>query len=127
MDPVAARPSNAAPSTPQTATKSTEPPQPAAVAAEPTPQAAPDPGMANLDRADDYVVGPPDVIADCEARLSDAGVRFRAGKIPLTTTKSGATCGAPQIIVYEAGPSGARWNAPPLVTCQLALGLARFE
>ena len=46
--------------------------------ATPTPPApAWDPGLANLDPSDDSVVGPPDAVPDCEARLKAAGVSFR--------------------------------------------------
>jgi hypothetical protein len=109
-----------------------EAPAPALVATAPpveAPATAPpprDPGRANLDPEDDQVIGPPEAIADCEARLTAAGVRFRAGKLPVKAT-AGGTCGAPQAVIYEAGPSGIAWNAAPVVTCGLALGLARFE
>src|SRR5258706_3647578 len=58
-------------------------------APEPTPEPAPvDPGRANEDPEDDPLVGPPDVIADCETRLTAAGVHFRAGSIPVKSTKN---------------------------------------
>ena len=100
---------------PPTATPPKPPPEP------------PDPGKANLDPADDEVVGPPAPISDCESRLEAAGVSFKAAKLPVRTQASGAQCGAEQVVVYLKGPTGIAWNAKPTVTCQMALGLARFE
>ena len=37
------------------------------------------------------------------------------------------TCGAPQAVVYRHGPTKIRYNSAPVVTCGMALGLARFE
>jgi hypothetical protein len=56
-----------------------------------------------------------------------AGVTFKPAKLPIRTQTSGAQCGAEQVVVYEKGPTGIAWNARPTVTCQMALGLARFE
>jgi hypothetical protein len=39
---------------------------------------------------------------------------------------SGGVCGAPQVVFYDRGPTGMTWGSP-MVTCQLALGMARFE
>lgn len=87
-----------------------------------------DPWRANEDPADDFVVAPPDVIPDCETRLADAGVTWRPGSIRVHPSANGKqSCGAPQIVIYDRGPSGARWNAGPVVTCGLAIALARFE
>jgi hypothetical protein len=83
--------------------------------------------MANLDPDDDQVTGPPEPIADCEDRLRALGVKFRPGSLPVRPQPAGYSCGAPQVVIYEAGPTGVKWNAAPVVTCQLALGLARFE
>lgn len=102
----------------------THPPPPPAP---PPPPPPPDPGRANLDPTDDDVVGPPAPIVDCEKRLAAAGVSFKAAKLPVRTQASGAQCGAEQVVVYEKGPTGIAWNARPTVTCQMALGLARFE
>jgi hypothetical protein len=41
--------------------------------------------------------------------------------------KTGHTCGAPQVVVYGGLPDGARIRPAPLVTCGMALALARFE
>jgi hypothetical protein len=94
------------------------------------PAAAPviEPGRADLDPQNDAVVAPPEAIADCDARLTAAGVRHRPATLPLRQPRRGTyTCGAPQAVVYERGPTELRFNAPPIVTCGMALALARFE
>jgi hypothetical protein len=91
------------------------------------PAPPPDPGRANLDPDDDSIAGPPDPIADCEERLTRAGVEFHAGSIKVKQQPGGHFCGAPQIVIYDAGPTGVAYNAKPALTCQLALALARFE
>jgi hypothetical protein len=85
-----------------------------------------DPGLANLNPDDDTVVGPPDAIADCEPRLRAANVTYRVASLPITH-KRGLLCGAPQVIEYIEGPEHIRYRPHPIVTCQLALGLAHFE
>ena len=85
-----------------------------------------EPGSANQDLDDDDVTGPPDVIPDCEARLAAANVQFRPAKLPIVK-KGTLTCGAPQVVQYLKGPNGMRIYPPPLVSCTLALALARFE
>jgi hypothetical protein len=86
------------------------------------------PGRADLDPANDELVAPPEPIEDCEARLQAAKVRFRAATLPLRHPRRGTyTCGAPQVVVYEQGPTELRWSSPPLVTCGMALALAGFE
>lgn len=107
---------------PATAPGASATPAPAPEPSEPPAPPPRDPGRANLDPADDALVGPPEAIPDCEARLTAAGVRFRAATLPVK-----GTCGAPQVVVYEAGPTEIKWNAAPVTTCALALGLARFE
>lgn len=82
---------------------------------------------ADLDPTNDMEVGPPAVLLDCNARLTAAGVDFVPAELPLRTKKGGLTCGAEQVVVYRQGPTGIRWNAPPIVTCGLALALADFE
>lgn len=82
---------------------------------------------ADEDPTNDAVVGPPDVVADCAERLRAAGVRFSPAELPVRTKRDGLTCGAEQVVVYERGPTGVRWNASPLVTCGMALALADFE
>jgi hypothetical protein len=86
------------------------------------------PPLADVDPDDDYVVAPPEVIPDCEARLREAGVVFRAAELPIrTATAKHPTCGTPQAVVYLHGPAGIRYNVAPVVSCGMALGLARFE
>ena len=83
---------------------------------------------ANLDPADDYVVGPPDSYADCEAELTAMGVKFRAASLPVhVPPRSKITCGAPQVVTYLKGPGDIAYNAAPTVTCSMALALASFE
>jgi len=94
----------------------------------PSPAArAPVPGRADLDPDNDGIVAPPDIIPDCEALLTAAGVRFHRAELRLNKSRSGYTCGAPQVVVYRGGPDGPSWKAPPLVTCGLALAFVRFE
>jgi hypothetical protein len=94
-----------------------------AAAEEATP---PEPGRANEDPDDDDVVGPPEPIADCEARLKAAGVVFKVAELPVHRER-GIECGTPQAIEYRRGPRGLRWRPVPIVSCGLALALARFE
>jgi hypothetical protein len=89
---------------------------------------APEPGHADLDPTNDWVVAPPPPVADCEQRLSAAGVHFAPAELPLRSGNKGAiTCGAEQVVEYRGSASGIRYNSAPLVTCTLALALARFE
>src|SRR5207244_2821611 len=69
------------------------------------------PEHADEDPTNDAVVGPPDVVADCGERLRAAGVRFSPAELPVRTNRGGLTCGAEQVVVYERGPTGVRWNA----------------
>jgi hypothetical protein len=94
---------------------------------QPTASAEAAPGMADTDPDNDEVVAPPDPIAECEQALAELGVRYRAATLPLRTQRSGAQCGAPQVVVYERGPGDIRYDSPPLLTCGMALALARFE
>jgi hypothetical protein len=81
---------------------------------------------ANLDPSDDDVVGPPVALPDCEARLRAAEIKFEPASLPLFE-KRGVVCGAPQAIKYLRGSEGSVFSPRPIVTCQLALGLAEFE
>ncbi|MDD5309028.1 MAG: extensin family protein [Deltaproteobacteria bacterium] len=83
-------------------------------------------GLANLNPDDDEVVGPPEVIADCEPRLQAAGVTYRPAHLPIVR-KQWFVCGSPQVVEYIEGPEHIRYRTHPLVTCQLALALAHFE
>jgi hypothetical protein len=86
------------------------------------------PGRADLDPNNDELVAPPEALAECEARLKADKVRYRLATLPLRQRRRGTyTCGAPQVVIYEQGPTELRFNAPPLVTCGMALALANFE
>ncbi len=85
-----------------------------------------EPGYANDDPTDDGIVGPPDIIADCEQRLTAAEVTFRSAKLPIRERK-GFSCGTEQAVVYVKGPESMRFEPAPVVSCGLALALARFE
>jgi len=87
---------------------------------------AQEPGTADLDGANDDIVAPPEAIADCEARLAALGVSFAPAELKLRTS-AGVVCGAPQAVLYKGRAGGPRWSSAPLVTCTLALALARFE
>lgn len=87
----------------------------------------PEPGRADLDPDNDRVVAPPDAFADCAARLTAANVNTKPAELPLKRSSTGHTCGAPQVVVYAGVPGGARIRPAPLVTCGMALALARFE
>lgn len=85
-------------------------------------------GGADLDPSNDEVVSPPDPIEGCEARLKEAGVEFVRAELPVKPAHGKLpTCGVEQALVYKRGPLGIRYNAAPLVSCRLALGLARAE
>ena len=89
--------------------------------------AAPDDSItANIDPSDDEVVAPPDALPNCAERLEQRGVRFERATLPLIE-KRGMVCGAPQAVKYVRGPEGISFSPRPVTTCQLALGLARFE
>ncbi|HVR20522.1 MAG TPA: extensin family protein [Polyangiaceae bacterium] len=88
---------------------------------------ASEPGQADLDPTNDLTVAPPELIADCEARLDAAGIRYRAATLPTRRAKEGHECGAAQVVVYRGPANGVRWSSAPIVTCGLALALGRFE
>ncbi|MES1188447.1 MAG: extensin family protein [Myxococcales bacterium] len=95
--------------------------------AAPSPR-APANALADLDPANDDVVAPPDPIADCEAKLQQLGVVFAPAELPVTPGNAKRpTCGAPQAVVYRRGPAKIRYNSQPVLSCGMALGLARFE
>jgi hypothetical protein len=100
---------------------------PAPAAPPPEPPPPPDPGRADLDPQNDTTVAPPDVIADCDDRLAAAGIRTKPAALPVRHAKGGFECGAPQVVVYRGPKDGVRWSSSPLVTCGMALALARFE
>jgi hypothetical protein len=81
---------------------------------------------ANLDPTDDFVVGPPEPLTDCDGDLRRAGVKFAAASLPVHTEHS-LVCGAPQVVMFLRGPGKIAWSPAPVVTCKLALALASFE
>jgi len=84
--------------------------------------------FANDDPADDLVVGPPDVLADCDDQLVKAGVDYRVATLPVhAERRSKILCGAPQVVIYAHGPGGITYSPSPLLTCSMALALASFE
>jgi hypothetical protein len=90
------------------------------------PEITPEPGYPNDDTSDDHVVGPPDLIDNCEERLTAANVTYRHAKLPVHKSKD-LTCGTEQAVIYLRGPTGLRIQPQPLVSCGLALALAHFE
>lgn len=102
-------------------------PEPAEPA--PAPKPPPRPGaFANVDPDDDLVVGPPDLVDDCDGELARAGVKFRTAKLAVHAVgKSRLVCGAPQVVTYLRGPGKIAYSSPPLLTCRMALALAWFE
>jgi hypothetical protein len=72
-------------------------------------------------------VAPPALVADCAARLEAAGIRYQAATLPTKRAREGHECGAPQVVVYRGPVNGVRWSSAPIVTCGMALALARFE
>lgn len=87
---------------------------------------------ANDDPNDDLVVGPPDARPDCHEALAAAGVKFTDAKLaPHREGKgkgrSALVCGAPQVVVYVKGPAGIVYEPTPIVTCTMALALARLD
>ncbi len=86
------------------------------------------PVLADLDPENDEVVAPPAPIEDCEAKLRAAGVEFTPAQLPVRPGNAKRpTCGVEQAVVYRSGPAHLRYNSPPLLSCGMALGLARFE
>lgn len=84
--------------------------------------------LADLEPTNDHVVAPPEPIVDCEAKLRAAGVDFAPVELPVKPGNARRpTCGTPQAVVYRRGPGKLRYNSAPIVSCGVALGLARFE
>jgi hypothetical protein len=89
---------------------------------------APASALADVDPENDALIAPPDPIPDCDARLRELGVVFRRAELPVKEARGKLpTCGVEQAIVYERGPAGVRYNTSPVVSCGMALGLARLE
>jgi hypothetical protein len=84
--------------------------------------------LADLDPLNNGQVAPPEAEPDCEAALARLGAQIAPAQLPLHQKVNGAfTCGAPQAFVFKKGPLAVRYNARPIVTCRVALGLAHFE
>ncbi len=83
---------------------------------------------ANEDPDDDRIVAPPLPREHCEEELKAAQIRYRRASIPVHHEKKNSfACGAEQVVTYLGGPEKISYNAPPTLTCTLALALARFE
>jgi hypothetical protein len=86
------------------------------------------PGTADLDPSNDFEVAPPAAIDNCEALLKEAGVEFSSTELPVHKRKQNTfECGAHQAVHYRRGPGEIRYNISPVLSCPMALGLARFE
>ena len=93
-----------------------------------SPATAAAPGAADRDPENDFVVAPPDFIPDCEDRLRAAGVVFQRASLPLRRGAKGVpVCGTEQAVVYRSGPEKIRYGSAPILSCGMALALARFE
>lgn len=106
------------------------PSSPAAADSTAAPSNAPaaTPGRADLDPTNDFSVGPPDLILNCEDRLRAAGVTYRAASLPVRRGPKGVpACGTEQAVLYRSGPEHIRYGGPLLLSCGMALALARFE
>jgi hypothetical protein len=99
--------------------------------AQPAAPLPPDYEQADLDPDNDRLVALPPPIDDCERRLEQAGIRFERAALPTRQqrTRGGEvlSCGAEQVVRYRRGPGNIRYNVAPLITCRLALALARLE
>lgn len=71
---------------------------------------------------------PPDIIPGCYEKLKAKGVRFKKASLPVHPNKSGQfQCGTPQALRYIHGPQKIRLKGAPLMSCPMALAMARFE
>lgn len=110
-----------------TVTRASHAPPTASVAPEPAP-ALRIPGRADLDPRNDFEVAPPAVIENCEELLTAAGVQFDPAELPVhRQRKNTFECGTPQAVRYRRGPGEIRYNSSPILSCPMALALARFE
>jgi hypothetical protein len=116
---------------PSTADASIDAGQVTAAPPPPAPAAPRSPyAFANDDPNDDFVVAPPDVRPNCHDALAAAGVRFARASIPVHQEgrgRSRLTCGAEQVVVYRGSAAKIAFEPTPIVTCTMALALARFE
>lgn len=85
--------------------------------------------LANNDPDDDLIVAPPAPRPACEAELAAAGVKWRPATLPVHEVgkKRKWSCGAEQVVIYESGPAKIRYEPSPMVTCGVALALARLD
>jgi hypothetical protein len=85
-------------------------------------------GHADVDPSNDYTVGPPEPLPDCEERLAAAGVTFEPARIGVGKKRDGVyTCGAKQVVRYRRGPGEIKYHKNPLLTCGMAIAMADFE
>lgn len=101
----------------------------ASVAPAPPSFSAPEsePGRADLDPSNDGLVAPPAVLPECEAMLAEHRAEFSHAELPLRRSRAGRECGTPQAVVFRGVKGGARYSPTPLLSCGMALALARFE
>ena len=104
---------------------------PVAAPPAPPPKAPRSPyAFANDDPDDDFVVAPPEPREGCHEALAAAGVAFVDASIPVHHEGKGRsqlTCGAAQLVVYRGSAARIAFVPRPVVTCGMALALARFE
>ena len=96
----------------------------------PEPEPEPDPHVhADLDPSNDWVVGPPEPLEDCEERLEAAGISYKPARIGVGRKHEGVyTCGAKQVVRYKRGPGKIKYSkSSPLLTCTMALALVDLE
>lgn len=84
-------------------------------------------GRADTALDNDFTVGPPESPQDCHERLTAAAVRFKPAALPIRTTRAGNVCGTEQAVVYLGSKHGVRYTPAPIVSCGMALALARFD
>jgi hypothetical protein len=84
---------------------------------------------ADTDPDNDGVVGPPDSDPECLAELEARGISFKEAKLPIRKApgRSDFMCGTEQAVVYLKALTSARISPRPVVSCRMALALARFE
>lgn len=83
---------------------------------------------ANVDPSDDYVVAPPEARATCDAELKAAEIKHQVSTLAVHKQgKNKFECGAPQVVTYRGSPAKIAYSPSVLVTCTMALALARFE
>ena len=95
---------------------------------EPEPEPEPD-VHADLDPHNDHIVGPPEPLDGCHAKLEEAGVDFKKARIGLGKPDDNGviTCGAEQVVRYRGGPEDIEYSRAPLLTCRMAVAFAEFE